>query len=59
MTTSEPRGTGHMRASARDLQRKAADLPLARAPRPHEGGASQEFFAKIDRELTWGLTLNK
>lgn len=51
--------TGHMRATARDLQRKAADLPLARAPRPHEGGASQEFFAKIDRELTWGLTLNK
>ena len=42
-----------MRATARDLQRKAADLPLTRAQ------TNREHFATIDRELTWGLTLNK
>lgn len=50
--------TGTMRAKARDLQRQATSLPLARAPHP-ERGSGLEFFARIDRELTWGLTLNK
>lgn len=50
--------TGTMRAKARDLQRQAARLPLARAPHP-EAGQGLEHFAKIDRQLTWGLTLNK
>ncbi len=48
-----------MQSVARDLQRKAADLPLTRAPRPEEGGIGHEHFASVDRELTWGLTLNK
>jgi len=48
--------TGTMRAKARELQESALRLPLDRAPRD---GAGREFFAKIDRELTWGLTLNK
>lgn len=50
--------TGAMRAAARDLQRVALGHPLARCPEgggPHE----QRFFRRIDRELTWGLTLNK
>lgn len=47
-----------MQAVARNLQRQAADLPLTRAPHP-ENGKSLEFFAHVDRELTWGLTLNK
>ena len=51
--------TGTMRATARDLQRKAGQAPLARAPRPGEQSENMEFFARIDRELTWGLTLNK
>ncbi len=50
--------TGRMRAVARDLQAKATALPLARAPR-HGEAAAREFFASIDRELRWGLTLNK
>lgn len=48
-----------MRTIASDLQRKAADLPLTRAPRPEEGGIPTEHFANVDRELRWGLTLNK
>lgn len=47
-----------MQTKARELQRQAKDLPLARAPHP-ERGNGLEFFARIDRELTWGLTLNK
>lgn len=50
--------TGTMRAKARELQAGAARLPLARAPRTTQG-AGREFFAQIDRELVWGLTLNK
>lgn len=48
--------TGTQRATARDLQRRAKAVPLARAT---PGPADRGFFAKIDRELTWGLTLNK
>jgi hypothetical protein len=48
-----------MIATARGLQRKAADLPLTRAPRPEEGGIAAEHFADVNRELRWGLTLNK
>lgn len=43
---------------ARELQTQAAKLPLDRAPRGPEG-AGIEFFRQIDRELVWGLTLNK
>lgn len=43
---------------ARELQGEASRLPLDRAPCTGEG-AGLEFFRKIDRELTWGLTLNK
>lgn len=50
--------TGRMRTVSRDLQQRASHLPLTRAPHPERGGGL-EFFAKIDRELTWGLTLNK
>lgn len=48
--------TGAMRATARELQRLAADLPLARAPMPNE---TKGHFRRVNRELTWGLTLNK
>ena len=48
--------TGTMRAKARELQQEAARLPLDRAPRD---GAGIEHFRQIDRELVWGLTLNK
>jgi hypothetical protein len=48
-----------MRAKARELQASARNLPLVRAPHPNEGDPSLQHFARIDRELTWGLTLNK
>lgn len=53
-----PISTGRMRAVARDLRRQALANPMERAPRtgvPHPA----EHFARVDRELTWGLTLNK
>lgn len=57
-TRSEFRSTGKMRASARELQRKAAAVPLAEAG-PEGGTLERTYFEQIDRELTWGLTLNK
>lgn len=50
--------SGAMRVAARELQRVAYERPLARAPRggqPHE----LRFFRQVDRQLSWGLTLNK
>ena len=47
--------TGAMRAAAAELQRVAWGHPLARAHDPNDA----RFFRRIDRELTWGLTLNK
>lgn len=47
---------GHQRAVARELQRAALAAPLERAPTE---GADRGYFRSIDRETTWGLTLNK
>jgi hypothetical protein len=47
-----------MRRIAREMQKLAADLPLARAPVPGRE-AEQKFFRQVTREITWGLTLNK
>jgi hypothetical protein len=41
---------------ARELQRVAAGAPLARAA---HGAHDERFFRRIDRQTTWGLTLNK
>jgi hypothetical protein len=49
--------TGKERAAARELQAIAKQAPLALAPQ--DGPADPRFFRKIDREMTWGLTLNK
>lgn len=48
--------TGTMRAARRELQAIAGAEPLARAER---GAADEKFFRKIDREISWCLTLNK
>jgi hypothetical protein len=48
--------TGKMRAAARELQQAAQRYPLGRASR---GAHDPRHFAQIDRELIWGLTLNK
>lgn len=48
--------TGRERQAAKELQRVAAAAPLSAAPPgPHDS----RFFRRIDRETTWGLTLNK
>lgn len=50
--------TGRERAMARELVAAARAVPMQRAPvdgRPHE----RQFFRRVDRETTWGLTLNK
>ena len=45
-----------MRAAARDLQRIAWENPLGRA---RSGPHDPKFFVQIDREIRWGLTLNR
>lgn len=50
------RASGRERAMARELQRVAVAAPLDRAP---HGAHEDRFFRRIDRETTWGLTLNK
>lgn len=50
--------TGRERAAARDLQRQALAHPRTEAFEP-DGTVELRHFAKIDRELMWGLTLNK
>jgi hypothetical protein len=49
--------TGKERAAARELQAIAKRSPLALAPQG--GPADPRFFRQVDREMTWGLTLNK
>lgn len=44
-----------MRALARDLQAKATAVPLTDAGPT----IALQYFAQVDRELKWGLTLNK
>lgn len=50
--------TGTMRAARRELHVEAWRAPLARAPQG-VGPADEKHFRKINREITWGLTLNK
>lgn len=50
--------TGTMRATARQLQTAAAAYPLADADFAIDPN-DPRYFAKVNRELTWGLTLNK
>lgn len=47
-----------MRAVARQLQHTAAADPLSRAA-PEGQAHDPKYFARVDRELLWGLTLNK
>lgn len=48
--------TGRERQAARELRAAAELAPLDRAP---AGAHDARFFRRIDREITWGLTLNK
>jgi hypothetical protein len=48
--------TGRERAVARELAAVAWNEPLSLAP---AGPGDPKFFRQIDREITWGLTLNK
>lgn len=52
--------TSSMRNVARNMQRVAAAHPLAYADLdPVCRPGDRRFFVQVDRELTWGLTLNK
>lgn len=50
--------TGHMRAVRGELQQAARRGPLTRGE-PDGAPLDAGYFRRIDRETTWGLTLNK